>query len=141
MNVLSQKAIVMVDDEKSYVELLAAMLTEHFESPVHTFTRPLAALAALPYLDIGVVVTDYYMPQLNGFEFIAQAAPKLPGVPFILITGHAVALAQEDLTHIKPLKVVLAKPFGWRMLADEILHRWPEAAVRQPATNIDSASL
>jgi DNA-binding NtrC family response regulator len=141
VNATPRKSIVLLDDEKSYVDLLSAMLAENLAVPVHTFTRPLDALAALPGLDPGVVVTDYYMPQLNGFEFIAQAAPKLPGVPFILITGHAVALAQEDLTPIKPLKAVLAKPFGWRTLADEILRHWPEAGGRTPAVAVYPTSL
>ncbi len=131
----------MVDDEKSYVDLLAAMLTEQLDTPVHTFTRPLAALAALPDLDPGVIVTDYYMPQLNGFEFIAQAAPLRPGVPFILITGHAIGITDEQLAQIKPLKGMLAKPFGWRALADEILRHWPEADSRQPFPKSDPASL
>lgn len=123
------KAIVLVDDEKSYVDLLAAMLLEHLESPVHTFTRPLAALAELPGLNPGIVVTDYYMPQLNGFEFINQAAPLVPDVPFLLITGHAMTLPPEEVARIRPLKGVIAKPFGWRVLATEILRHWPEADV------------
>ncbi|MBS0633315.1 MAG: response regulator [Verrucomicrobia bacterium] len=121
------KTIVLVDDEKSYVDLLAAMLLEHLETPVHTFTRPLAALAELPKLNPGIIVTDYYMPQLNGFEFITQAAPLVPDVPFLLITGHAMTLPPEEIARIRPLKGVIAKPFGWRVLADEILRHWPGA--------------
>lgn len=133
MSADSPKAIVLVDDEKSYVDLLAAMLVEHLETPVHTFTRPLAALAELPSLNPGIIVTDYYMPQLNGFEFIHQAAPLVPDVPFVLITGHAMSLLPEDIARIQPLRGVIAKPFGWRVLADEILRHWPEADARHRA--------
>ena len=103
------------------------MLSENLGGPVHAFTRPLEALSALPKLDPGIVITDYYMPQLNGFEFIAQASRLLPCVPFILITGHTIDLSEDALVRTKPLKSILAKPFGWRRLADEILIHWPEA--------------
>lgn len=122
------KAIVMVDDEKSYVDLLANMLTENLGCPVLTFTRPRDALAALPGINVGVVVTDYHMPQMNGFELIAAASVVVPGVPFILITGHS-HLIDETLAPGAPLKAILAKPFGWRRLADEIALHAPEFAL------------
>lgn len=127
MNPVARKVIVMVDDEKSYIDLLAQMLSENLGCTVLTFTRPLDALAALPGISVGVVITDYYMPQLNGFEFIDQAAANLPGVPFILVTGHALTFTEEEIARVKPLKAVLPKPFGWRRLADEVVRQWPEA--------------
>jgi DNA-binding NtrC family response regulator len=123
-----RKAIVIVDDEQSYSDLLSQLLTEHLDCPVITFTRPLDALAALPMLDVGVVVTDYYMPKLNGLEFISQAEPLVPGTPFIIITGHTVGLPEEELEHLSALKGLLHKPFSWRKLADEILRVWPDGA-------------
>lgn len=125
MNVLP-KAIVMIDDEKSYVDLLAAMLLENLGCPVFTFTRPRDALAALPGLNPGVVVTDYHMPQMNGFDLVRQAAPLVPDVPFILITGHSLHLVHHDLPEGSPLRAILPKPFGWRRLAEEIARHAPE---------------
>ena len=58
------------------------MLTETLGCRVVTFTRPLEALATLPTLPVGLVVTDYHMPQLDGFQFVKRAAPLIPGVPF-----------------------------------------------------------
>ncbi len=126
------KAIVLVDDEKSYVDLLANMLTENLGCPVFTFTRPLDALAALPEIDVGVVVTDYHMPQMDGFEFIRSASALLPGVPFLLITGHS-HLIDRTITPGDPLRSILAKPFGWRTLAAEIAIHAPEFTLANPA--------
>ena len=42
------KSIVLVDDEKSYADLLTKMLEENLTCPVHSFTRSLEALKALP---------------------------------------------------------------------------------------------
>ena len=122
--------MVIVDDERSYTNLLKQLLSEHLDCHVEAFTRPRDALAALPELDPGVIVTDYHMPQLNGFEFIAQASLLTPGIPFILITGHTLGVVdREELTRIPPLKSVLLKPFSWRKLGDEIMRVWPEPGV------------
>ncbi len=48
------KSIGLVDDEKSYADLLTKMLEENLTCPVHSFTRPLEALKALPPTAPGV---------------------------------------------------------------------------------------
>lgn len=118
----------MVDDEKSYVDLLAHMLTENLGCPVFAFTRPFDALTAMPTINVGAVVTDYHMPQLNGFEFVERAAPTLPGVPFIMISGHSIHLEDHDPAPNSALRALLPKPFGWRRLAEEIALHAPEFA-------------
>ncbi|MGA3008299.1 MAG: response regulator [Opitutaceae bacterium] len=122
----SNKAIVIVDDETSYVDLLAQLLSDNLNCPVFTFARPLEAIEAFSHIEVGTVVTDFYMPQLNGFEFITRASALLPGVPFILITGHAIDLSEEEFAQFPALKSVLHKPFVWRRVATEILKFWPE---------------
>jgi len=110
VNPVCGKTLVIVDDERSYVDLLAQLMTEHMNCPVVTFTRPTEALAALPQLDVGLVVTDYYMPQLNGLEFILRARQIWPTVPFIIITGHGVHFSPDDFAHVPELRTVLHKP-------------------------------
>lgn len=121
----ARKSIVLVDDEKSYTELMTQLLADNLDCPVHAFTRPLDALQALPTLDAAVVVTDYYMPQLNGIEFIRQATPLVPQSVFVMITGHNLSSAEDELAQLGALKGFLAKPFGWRKLAEEIVRVWP----------------
>ncbi len=115
----------MVDDEKSYTDLMTQLLADHLDCPVHGFVRPLAALEALPGLNPGVVVTDYFMPQLDGIEFIRRAAPLVPGAHFVMITGNNLEQERDTLAALAALKGFLPKPFGWRKLADEILRVWP----------------
>jgi CheY-like chemotaxis protein len=118
LNPTPPKAIVLVDDEKSYTDLLTALLVENLDCPVHAFTRPLEALKTLPNLNPGVVVTDYHMPQLDGLEFIRQAAPLVPEAAFVLITGNNLSAEKDAIARLTPLKGFLPKPFGWRKLAD-----------------------
>lgn len=131
----------MVDDEKSYVDLLAQMLAENLGCPVPAFNRPLDALAAIPSMEVGVVVTDYHMPQLDGFAFIQRAAPLLPGVPFIMISGHSIDLSEHEIGPDMPLRSLLAKPFGWRRLAEEIVKHAPEFSSNLRRATADSASI
>ncbi len=119
------KAVVILDDEKSYAELLTQLLTDSLCCPIHTFTRPLDALAALPDIDVALVVTDYFMPQLNSMEFIIEANKLKPEAVFIIITGHPLRLTDESLANLPNLKSVLPKPFNWQRLTDEIALHWP----------------
>ena len=131
---------MLVDDEKSYTDLLTGMLAENLDCPIHAFSRPLEALQALPVLDPGVVVTDYYMPQIDGLEFIKQAAPLVPTAAFVLITGHNLSAETEKMERLAALKGFLPKPFGWRKLADEILRVWPKD-LPAPMHKVDVRSL
>lgn len=115
----------MVDDEKTYVEFLAEMLASHLGWKVVTFGSAEAALDALPQLDAGVIVTDYNMPGIDGFEFIRRATPQLPGVPFIMISGHTLEFPAVEPSRFEALRTILPKPFSWRKLADEILQHSP----------------
>lgn len=121
-------SIVLVDDEKSYTDLMSTLIEENLKRPVFGFTRPQEALSALPSLNAGVIVTDYHMPQINGLEFIRAAAPLAPGAVFVLISGHNLTTFEEEMSRLERLKGRLPKPFGWRTLADEILRVWPAGA-------------
>jgi two-component SAPR family response regulator len=115
-----------VDDEKSYTDLLTQMLADNLDCPVHAFSRPLEALKIIQQLNPGVIVTDYYMPQLNGLEFIRQAAPLVPETAFVMITGHNLSAEEDTMVRLPALKGFIPKPFGWRKLAEEILRVWPK---------------
>ncbi len=125
MNSAPRKTVVIVDDEKSYADLLAQLLKDNVECSVHVFYRPAEALAAIPELKPSVIVTDYYMPEINGLDFIRQATVLLPETAFVLITGHNLSTSLDELANLPSLKGHLAKPFGWRQLAGEVLSVWP----------------
>jgi CheY-like chemotaxis protein len=136
----SPKSIVLVDDEKSYNDLIKQMLVENLDCPVHGFTRPLEAIDALPSLDPGVIVTDYFMPEMNGIEFIQRAAPLVPQAVFLMISGNNLSGEQHRMEKLAALKAFLAKPFGWRKLADEIFRVWPPDSPA-PSSRSDASSL
>jgi DNA-binding NtrC family response regulator len=121
----SRRSIVIVDDERSYVELMSQMIAENLDCKVHAFTNPVDALENLPAISAGVVVTDYSMPQMDGIEFIRKASKVAPKSAFIMISGHDLDTMKEDLDTLKTLKLRLQKPFGWRPLTEAVLKVWP----------------
>jgi DNA-binding NtrC family response regulator len=120
-----RRSVVIVDDEVSYVELMAQMIADNLDCEVHHFTRPLDALASLPRISAGVIVTDYFMPQMDGVEFIKQASKIAPQAAFIMISGHNLEPIEHELLRLKKLKMRLQKPFGWRPLTAAVLKVWP----------------
>ena len=126
MNSAPQKTIVIVDDEKSYADLITQLLKENLDCEVRVYDRRADALAAIAELNPQVIVSDYYMPEINGFDFIRRASTKLPETAFILITGHNMATSLDEIASLPAIKGHLSKPFGWRQLAVEILGVWPD---------------
>lgn len=126
------KSIVLVDDEKPYADLLARMLALNLECPVACYHLPTDALAALGEANPAVIVTDYHMPRMDGLEFIARASTLAPQAAFVIISGHNLSAQQDRMARCKALKGHLAKPFGWRVLADEILRAWPDECGAPP---------
>ena len=120
------KKVLVVDDEKSFTELLAQILNDNLTCPVESYNRPADALKAIQSGEIGMLVTDYYMPVMNGIELIRNLQQAQPNVPAILITGHSLKFGEEEMKRLPPLKTVLAKPFGWRRLADLMNQNWPD---------------
>lgn len=126
MNPIVFRTVLFLDDEQSYVDLMVQLLSENLNCRVLGYTRPHDALAALPQLDVAMIVTDYYMPLMDGIDFLHRAHAVCPEIAAIMITGHQIELAEEDLTRVPGLKATLFKPVGWRTLAENIVMHWPD---------------
>jgi FixJ family two-component response regulator len=124
MDAPAPQPIVIIDDEKSFADMLGDLLGEHLDAPVRTFTDPEAAIASIPSLHPGVVVTDYYMPTINGLDLVRRIGTVSPSTPCILITGHPFDLSDHGDDGLQNLKGVLSKPFRWKVLAELIQQHW-----------------
>ncbi len=136
---VAARSVVIVDDEKSYVELMAQMIADNLDCNVYPFTRPLEALSGLSRISAGVVVTDYSMPQMDGVEFIKKASRIAPKAAFIMISGHDLDPIKGELARLKRLKMRLQKPFGWRPLTEAVLKVWPGSDVPSLRENPDAS--
>ena len=121
----TRRSVVIVDDEEAYVEMMAQMMATHLDCSVHAFTRPREALGSLSRVSVGVVVTDYSMPEMDGVEFIRKASRIAPEAAFIMISGNDLDPIGHELARLKRLKMRLNKPCGWRRVVAAVLKVWP----------------
>jgi CheY-like chemotaxis protein len=84
---LSGVRVVLVDDEPDALEFLALVL-ENEGAQVTSFGDPEAALEDLVAHPPDVLVSDLYMPRMNGWEFLEQARLRGVMVPAAAITAH-----------------------------------------------------
>ncbi len=121
-----EKIVVLVDDEFSYIDLLQQLLSDHLACPVHGFTKPADALRAIPDLNVGMIITDYQMPDMNGLQFLAAVKKVNPDIPAVMITAYNMAFTPRELAAVPALKAVVRKPFKWTVLAEEVVKHWPD---------------
>ena len=122
-----EKIVVLVDDEFSYIDLLQQLLGEHLDRPVHGFTKPADALRALPKLNVGLIITDYQMPDINGLQFIAEVQKINPAIPVLMITAYNMSFTDRELAAVPSLKAIVRKPFKSTDHAAELVKYWPDA--------------
>ena len=85
--------ILIVDDERDFVEILSLRLTDagHRVREAFSGQEALSVLAetepdALPEID--VIILDIKMPGMDGIETLKQIKARYPVVEIILLTGH-----------------------------------------------------
>ena len=80
--------IMVVDDEPAIVKMCQTVLTDQGHT-VQGFTSTREALLHLAHTGTAdLLVVDYKMPELNGFEFIEQAWSLRPKLRVVMITAH-----------------------------------------------------
>ena len=88
--------VLVVDDEHEMRFLTSAFLQHAFPLlQVEEATDGRAALDMLAGSAFDVVVSDYRMPGMDGFAFLAQAAASVPMSKCILMTAYADQDLQE----------------------------------------------
>lgn len=83
------KKIVVVDDNKSFAELERMLIEEYNDAKCMLFVN---STEAYEYIarekSIDILVTDYEMPCMNGFELAAKVLIKKPDIRIIIVSGH-----------------------------------------------------
>jgi DNA-binding NtrC family response regulator len=128
--------ILLVDDERDFVEMLSLRLTDagHIVKKAFSGQEALAILAegdedAIPEVD--VVILDIKMPGMDGIETLKQMKARHPTIEVILMTGHGAV----D-TAVKGLKTgafdYLLKPADFEEVIEKL-----EAGRRQKASQAE----
>ncbi len=69
-----------------------------------------------------VLVTDYQMPRLDGFELVQRVRenPDTEDLPVLMLTAKGYELSQEELAEKWNVVAVIAKPFSPRELLRKV---------------------
>ena len=77
--------ILVVEDEPTIREVVCDILSaSHDCHPVRTAEEGLALLASTPF---DVVITDFKLPEMDGYEFMRRVRGMNPAPPVIVISG------------------------------------------------------
>ena len=82
------KRVLVVDDDDEARQFLAGLL-QQAKYNVHLAADGLEALHEMKKRHFDAVLTDYYMPRMNGMEFLVLSQVVWPNTPVILLSGDA----------------------------------------------------
>jgi CheY-like chemotaxis protein len=105
-----QPSILCVDDEPGIVRSIRRILKAE---PVNVLTAAGGpeALDILRKQSVSLILTDYRMPEMNGIEFLEQAAPLCPDAFRMILTGYAEAHVLVEAVNRGQIYKILYKPF------------------------------
>jgi CheY-like chemotaxis protein len=109
--------ILLVDDEFSFLEVLSLLLTQEGYETL-TAADGEEALARLRERRVDLVVTDYWMPGMNGLELCRQmqADEAWRSIPVLMMT----AAYDFDIERVSGLRGIVAKPMRFKVLLQSV---------------------
>ncbi len=135
--------VLVVDDEHLLHDVLERLLTRNGMRVTNCHSGS-QAVEVLGREEIDLVISDFQMPEMNGFELLAHVRQTCPHIGVIIITGHAniqhavQAMANGAVDY-------LPKPFSTSALLERVQEQVarlgaPEAPAPTPAPRRRAAS-
>ena len=85
----NREVVVVVDDEEMVLTSINSFLALETEYEVVTFTDPQKALEYLADHDADLVISDYFMPQMDGITFLGKVRDLRPETTRIILAGYS----------------------------------------------------
>jgi len=86
---MERESVLIVDDEEMVLTSLSTYLTLESDYEVVTFTSARQALTHLEQTEVGLIISDFLMPEMDGITFLTRARALRPDAPRVLLTGYA----------------------------------------------------
>ena len=99
----NNKSVLVVDDDQDLRYILSVRLVSAGYL-VYEAANGLEALVQMEKYAVDVVLTDYRMPKMDGFEFLSLCRMKWPGTPVVVFSAE-----QDDMAH----EAVERGAFAW----------------------------
>lgn len=110
--------VLVVDDYKTMIRIVRGLLEQLGFNNVDDATDGPAALAKIQSKDYGLILSDWNMSPMTGFELLkaVRAEPRTRSIPFVMVTAEAktenvVAARQAGVNNyiIKPFTLAVLK--------------------------------
>ena len=129
---ITDLTVLIVDDEATVTRLAKTMLTDLDVAQVFVANDGREALDFLGLFeeDIDVIVCDWNMPRMSGFELLQQVRTVDPHMPFVMLTGRN---DMDSIVAARDQKVssYLLKPFSQEQLAQHLVNAKKMSALQQ----------
>ena len=104
-------SLLLVDDEPNILNALKRMFRrQHYT--IHTATSGQEGLQILDRHPVDLILSDMRMPEMNGAEFLQQAAEKHPNAMRLLLTGYSDINATIDAINKGRIHGYISKPWN-----------------------------
>ena len=115
----NSRRILVVDDDPNILKLVAKMVARlgHHAATAEDAMDALFHLAAAHY---HLVITDYKMPFMDGYQLAARIKAQRYGIRVIIMTGHCKEEVTNGLNGSGIVDGFLFKPFNLNTLKDKI---------------------
>src|SRR5262245_44720888 len=133
--------ILVVDDEPGMLRAVERVLSDDHDVVGTRLSREALAVASDFHPDLAIV--DIRMPDLDGFELMAQLKRRFPALDVILMTGSVDDLDEKLVKAIRsPAFYFIQKPFDrevLRTLVERCIElRWRRQEHRQHLKRLES---
>lgn len=115
------KRVLVIDDFESMTRTMASILETLEFKAIHRAKDGKEALLKLKTYEIDLVISDWNMPTMNGFELLQYIRENetTAHIPFIMVTGNT---DQDDVVTaiMHGVTEYMVKPFSKAMLIDRV---------------------
>ncbi len=116
----TQPKIIVIDDDPASLALVKATLSQGGFTDVDAFLSPLEGQKAYQKNQYDLLLTDLRMPELSGFDIIAEIENKQGDKPNIIVLTAQAESGSAEKALKTGAKKVFFKPFKVADLLEEV---------------------
>ena len=127
--------ILVIDDEKMVCDTLA-MILQRGGHEAHCVERATLGMRVFRKDPFDMVITDIFLPDMDGLEVVRQLHSEFPDTPIIAMSGGGQVLQEDFLPAARRMGAaqVLHKPFNATDLLGMVSEVFEERIIRTSAT-------
>lgn len=116
---MTERTLLLVDDEENILASLARLLRRDGYQILRAGSGKMG-LEILAQNEVGVVVSDQRMPEMNGVEFLSQVKELYPDTVRIVLSGYTDLNSVTDAINKGAIYKFLTKPWDDELLRQNI---------------------